>query len=220
MLSSIIINVSYLILGIQLITIILFVSRFEHFSKSLYIFTGFIAFSFIITSISLFMWHNHANNLPLLHLYTFGEFLLLSWFYREIIGRPRFSTIKFNIFIGVVAALIILNSIFIQPLEEFNTYAKTLVQVVLIGYSILYFYYLTNQEDNEVVEQKSLRLINSALIVYYSGSLFIFMFSNYFIENDDNLIFWVFNSLLNLIFQLLVLIAIWRVAFRETKSLL
>ncbi len=218
MLSKIIINVSYLILFIQLISIILFVSRFERFSKSLYIFIGFVTFSFIVTSISLFMWHQGANNLPLLHLYTLGEFLLLSWFYREIIGRREFPVHIFRWFVILVTILIILNSIILQPLSQFNTYAKTMVQVVLIAYSILYFYYLTNHTDNEVVEQKALRLINSALIVYYSGSLFIFMFSNYFIENDDNLIFWVFNSLLNFIFQLLVLIAIWRVAFRKTKS--
>ncbi|GJM36380.1 MAG: hypothetical protein DHS20C18_53810 [Saprospiraceae bacterium] len=211
--------ISYLILAIQLGTIILFISRYESFSKSFYIFTGFLAFSFIITSVSLFLWHNGENNLPLLHLYTLGEFLLLSWFYKEIIGLRNFSHLRFYIFIGLITVLLILNSIFVQPISQFNTYAKTLVQIVLIAYSIFYFYYLTNREDTESSEQKSLRLINSAMIVYYSGSLFIFMFSNYFIERTDNLIFWVFNSLLNLIFNLLVLVAIWRAAPKRMKSL-
>lgn len=158
-----------------------------------------------------------GNNLPLLHLYTLGEFILLSWFYKSLLTKPAFFQNKFWHLVIVGSILVILNSIFLQSIYEFNPLAKTFVQVIIISFAVLYFYNLTENPSIAPGIEKSLRLINSAILIYYSGSLFIFMCNQIFLENSELYeIIWAFNAVLNVIFQLLILFGIWKVVFKKT----
>lgn len=157
------------------------------------------------------------NNLPLLHVYTLGEFILLSWFYKSLIAKPVLFQNKYLYLVIVGCILIILNSIFFQSIFEFNPLAKTFVQIIIISYAVLYFYNLTENQSLAPIIEKSLRLINSAILLYYSGSLFIFMCGQISFDSTDLYkIFWIFNAILNLIFQVLILWAIWKVVSRKT----
>ncbi len=193
----------------------------------------FTTFPSLFKRISYLIWFNLAteigarvlaettgNNLPLLHVYTLGEFLLLSFFYKGLLQDPKWLAQHFKKITLVIAALIILNSIFLQPIFQFNTYAKTLVQIIFITYSILYFFNLSDASHLFDKEQKYLRLINSAILVYYSGSLFIFMFSNYFLQNNLDLPsgLWAFNAILNLVFLALIFFSIWQITYKKTTS--
>jgi hypothetical protein len=160
-----------------------------------------------------------VNNLPLLHLYTLSEFILFSYFYKSIIRKPSiFQSIYWHFVVGG-SLLIVLNSIFLQSIFDFNSFAKTFVQITIIAYAVVYFYNMVEDPAFSRSTSKSLSLVNSAIITYYSGSLFIFMFNGIsFGSEDSNTLFWVFNSLLNIIFHLLILIALWRLYFKKTTS--
>lgn len=159
-----------------------------------------------------------VNNLPLLHLYTLGEFILLSYFYQSLIEKPVFFQKKYWYFVFIGALLIIVNSLFFQNIYGFNTIAKTFVQIIIISFAVLFFYHLTEKQSLSHPVKKSLRLVNSAIIVYYSGSFFIFMCSQIsFSHSDLYKVFWVFNAILNLIFQMLVLWGISKLVFRKTS---
>jgi len=156
------------------------------------------------------------NNLPLLHLYTLGEFVLFSYFYMSLIDKPVQIKKAFKYFVGVGCVLIVLNSVFLQSIYTFNTFAKTSVQVVIIAYAVLYFYNLVENRSFTSAESKSLRLVNSAVLIYYSGSLFIFMYGKFSLINVEGyVVFWAFNAILNFIFQLLILIGLWKAFFKK-----
>lgn len=158
-----------------------------------------------------------VNNLPLLHIYTFGELLLWAVFYLEVLKLTSRQRTSLLTMVAVAALLIVLNSIFLQNIYGFNSYAKTLVNVILIGLSILLLYQLLHSENE--AGHRALGLINSSVLFYYSGSLLIFMFSDYFFRNAGVPSgFWVFNVLINLVFQVLILRAIW-IALDNKKSL-
>ncbi len=179
-----------------------------------------IWFNFIIELGALILAHLVGNNLPLLHLHTLGEFLLLSSFYAGLLNAPSLLSQHFKWITLGIATLIICNTLFLQSIYGFNTYAKTSIQFILITYAILYFFDLSERDALEVTEKKYLRLINSAILIYYSGSLFIFMFSNYFLQNNLNLPsgLWAFNTILNLVFLSLVSFSLWQIIYRKTKS--
>lgn len=161
--------------------------------------------------------YSGMNNLPLLHLYTLGEFVLFSWFYKSLLKTNELFQKRYWVFVFVFSVLIVLNSIFLQNIYGFNTFAKTVVQVIIISYAVLYFYNLTENQSISPSIEKVLRLINSAIIVYYSGSLFIFMCGQVsFGKSDLYQMFWAFNAVLNLIFQLLVLWGIWKIIYKKT----
>jgi len=157
------------------------------------------------------------NNLPLLHLYTLGEFILFSYFYMSLLNKPVQFKKMLWYFIIVGSVLVILNSIFFQSIYAFNTFAKTFVQITIIGYAVLYFYNLVENPNLSIAKSKSLRLVNSAILIYYSGSLFIFMCGKFsLIDVEGFVVFWAFNAILNFIFQLLILIGLWKAFFRKT----
>ena len=172
----------------------------------------FLFFNLVIEIVARSLAYAGINNLPLLHLYTLGEFILLSYFYQSLIKNSNVFKNYFWQFVASICVLILLNSAFFQSIYTFNSIAKTLVQVIIISYAVFYFYKLTENHAFQFAKGKSLRLINSAFLIYYSGTLFIFMCSQIYINDSDTYkLFWAFNAILNLIFQLLIFWGIWMV---------
>lgn len=211
------VNIGNLAVVCLLLNVILSLWGYKRFSTPFRRLCYFLIWNLLIEiSARTFTYMGH-NNLPLLHLYTLGEFVLLSWFYKSLMSKPRIFQDKFGLFLAIGGILIIGNSFFFQSIFGFNAIAKTAVQITIISYAVLYFYHLTETQPFSRDIEKSLRLINSAIIVYYSGSLFIFMCSQISFDNSELYeFFWAFNAVLNLIFQLLILWGIWRVTFLKT----
>lgn len=212
MLLSIALYSGYLILICLMIDHWLIIRHWSKLSAPFRALGYFIAWNLTIEILSRVFQQIEVNNLPLLHIYTLGEFLLISNFF---IRLPPIQSLPKPVKLGFlffVSLLIILNSIFLQPIFGYNSYAKSLGQLIIISYSVSYFYHRSNHFEEQVnQETKSLNLINAAILTYYSGTLFIFMFSDFFFSQGSVLPngFWVFNSILNLIFQGMVLFAIW-----------
>jgi hypothetical protein len=177
-------------------------------------FNLFLLSGLMIQIVAKIYLYRHMNNLPLLHLYTLLEFILLSLFYRKMLQDLKLK--YFSHFVGITTVLILLNSLFIQPITSFNSIAKTFTQVTYIGYSLLFFFYLTERGH------RLLNLTNSAVLIYYSASLFIFMFTNVLTDLKDLIPYynylWVTNAFLYLLFQLIVLYSLWKTGSQQTKS--
>lgn len=183
--------------------------------KPLVLFLFFNLFIEVAARVASVIW---GQNLPLLHVYTFGECLLLSLFYRNILDAGSVFRRYFWWIVGSVLVLVVLNTIFLQHIMGFNSYAKTLVQILIILYALDYAFRFSEQEYPEVQLSRSLRLINSAILVYYSGSLFVFMSSQFELSTKGALrILWNINTVLNLLFQIVVLIALWKVVTHPRK---
>jgi len=214
----IIANSSEILLLVNTVLCLIF---FRRQSMSLKYFTILLLLSLIIQAAAHFLWmqkspgNTKVNNLYLLHAYTLGEFILITLFYHPIFKERALWRNTVLGFLCIVSTLIVANSIFLQPITVFNSNAKTLTQSIFIAYATAFFLQETSNKEN--LYFPSLKTINSAILLYYAGSLFIFMFGNVFFQLDDfHKIFWVANALLYLIFQLLVFYAIWQ--FRQTKS--
>lgn len=178
----------------------------------------FLFFNLFIEIAARIASHVWRQNLPLLHLYTLGEYLLLSAFYWQILDRESVFRRYFNWIVGGVFLLVVLNSVFLQKLTEFNSYAKTLVQILIILYALDYAFRFSEQSLSDTVLNRMLRLINAAILVYYCGSLFVFMSSQFEIKTQGALrILWHINTVLNLIFHIIVFYALWIITFPPQK---
>ena len=226
-------NVSSVLIAVIAIFCIFYYNKQE--TKTLnHLFHYIFLLAFIEIAARIISYYFKGNNLPLLHLLTLGEFIFLSLFYQKIIAKPNLKSNIFLIFISFISILIIGNSIFLQEIYIYNSYAKSLVQGVIIIYAILYFYHLTvhididsyNTQTIDTIDtidihsqnQKSLRLINSSILLYYSGSLFIFMFGNHYKQNQDiYLMFWMFNAGLALLHYILLFTSIWKTVYQAQK---
>ena len=178
--SSSLINMLYLYAGdiaitILALTILLCLLSMKKLTIPLKRLLYFLLWNLLIEISARIFIMKGINNLPLLHVYTIGEFILFSWFYNSLISKPSWFRIKFWRLVLSGAVLMILNSLFFRIGGDYNSVSKTIVQIIIISYAVLYFYNLTEIRSNSNRVSKSLSLINSAILIYYSGSLFIFM---------------------------------------------
>lgn len=116
-------------------------------------------------------------NLPLLHIYTIIQFLLIAWFYGLLFKRMLPRLLIPSIAIGFTIFSII-NSLFIQPISTYNSIALGLQCLLGISFTIIGFYKI-------MAEMKELSLIKSpefwanlGFLLYFSTNLFILILSN------------------------------------------
>ncbi len=193
----------------------LIIIRWNYITMSIKILGGFVFLSLYVQTTAFFLSLYGINNFFLVHILTLGEMILLSFFYYLIIDKRLKIKRLVLYFLPIFSLLIILNSIFREPITAWNSTAKTFTQGILIIYAIVYFYDLSTREILVNVKIKSLHLINSAILLYYAGSLFIFMFAKVVMKEIGTMqdVFWVFNAILYFVFCILILIGIWRIAY-------
>ncbi len=203
-------------------SLLIWLLKFRRLS-SLFRLLGFIlANELVIDFVAGQLSDRKINNMPLLHLYTLLSFWLFSFFYRELFREKPVVRRYFWPYMAVVTLLLIANTLWLEPVWGFNSNAKTLIQCIFIAYVVYYLFDAFGKTDFLQPNDLAVSLVNMAILIYNAGSLFIFMFAktlnNGLLSAKAQSGLWMVNSLLYLIFQLLLLLALWIQAFKATKS--
>ncbi len=209
---------SYLGLFLMSLTLFIILRNRTYRIRYLKYFCLYIVTSFLINIPAFIMAYHLKNNLPLLHIFTIAEFVLIAMFYVELIYEKRVRVLAYVI--AFIAFLMLMNSIFIQGIYAFNSYAKTVSQVILLSLSIIFLFKSDSfNNSGDVRNYRYLSFINAAFLIYFSGSLFIFMSSQFLLESSSQLNkLWLINSILSLIFQIIILYAVWKIAYPRIRS--
>ncbi len=205
-----------------ILSILIYVFRFKFLPTELKRLGPYMVITLFIQYYAAYLSRQGLPNLYLLHLYTLLEFLAWAFFYHYLFrNRPRLIKV-YPWIVGIISVLIVANTIFLEPVSGFNSNAKSLVQLTLISSAIYYFFIAFGKIDLALPLPRSLTQINFGIIIYYSATLFIFMFSRFLNDNDvapvRHNFFWAINGLFHVIFQMLLLLSLWTIAFRRTKS--
>jgi len=163
-------------------------------------------------------------NRPIAHLYTFGEFSILSIFFYQLYLKSVFKNkriLRIAYFLGLVC--LIADSIFVTSLFEFNTFAKAIVQFVIICYCFFYFYIVIHKTTKDSYVQGAgadINLIITGLIIYYAGSILIFLFGKFIVKSSESIFFniWNINALLSIVCYMIIFIALWKHLYKRKKS--
>lgn len=150
------------------------------------------------------------NNLPFFHLWTIIEFFLLGLiFYRVFTHHLSKKAIIVTIIAFVAFAVI--NALFIQTIYEFNTIARAVESFLLILLALLFFYKVFQESTVMRLEKYPMFWINSGILVYFCGSFFLFIFSNYILEQSRNELYayWGIHSALNIVLNLFFAMGLW-----------
>lgn len=187
---------------------------YKQLKDELRVFSWFLFASATLQFVSLLLWWNGINNMPLLHVYVPLSFLLLAHFYNSML-RGFIQQPVISITAAVFVLLSVLNSAFIQPVNTFNSYALTLESVLVIILSLSAYRLLLNERIIEAkrVQLKSINLINAGLLIYYSTTLLIFYFGNLITHGYSktfNRYTWIAHSLLSVIMYTLFISGLWK----------
>ncbi len=210
--------IGYGVYIILFLNVLLFWKLFKNQPDNLKWFTYYLSLSLSTELIAKVIANSGENNLQLLHLYTLLEFIIISIFYKKVLVKEAGFQKWINYILGIGSVLIIANSLFLQPLTAFNSNAKAFSQIMIIGYAIYYYFSILHERTNATTV---LNLLNAAILIYFAGSFFVFMFSDLLLkqlDKDTQLLFWIFNALLYLVFQLIVIFAGWKAYLTTKKS--
>ena len=153
----------------------------------------------------------HTNNMPSLHLLTVLEVLFITLFFTtQAIHK------KSKILIYLVGASFIvysiLNSIFIQDIETFNSYARGLEAFIIISFSINYFYKRIQVKDLSGFINSSYFYFGIAFLFYYGSAQILYLFQNLIYNKLSGLfmIYYMAHALVCTIYYSLLGYGLWK----------
>lgn len=181
---------------------------------ALKVFSWFVFFSAAVQLISLALWCLHINNLPLVHIYVPGVFFCLALYYKTVLGNSvNGNILSYTSWLFV--AFSVANTLFVQSLFIFNSYALVVEAVLLIILSLFTFLFFLNDtvRDKGMPDRNSHAWINSGIFVYHLSSLLIYYFSNVTIFGATAAIRkypWIFHSFFSIVMYCCFLIGLWK----------
>lgn len=153
--------------------------------------------------IGLYLYQHHISTVLLFNVHYLLFFLLLSWFYNDVLSDRTKRTVMVGVAIYAIGFLLV--TVFVQSLNEYQTLLWTLVGAISIVFSISYFVNVFSATTP--TEDSGLLWINSGILFYFSFNLFLFVISNYILtrlEPELGLIVWNFHNVNNIIKNILI----------------
>lgn len=175
-------------------------------NKTLKRLSVFILFSVFTESVALYYGYNGWNNMAISHLYAFIQVPLLAWIFSSFIGGLQnkiilFSTISYLLFS-------IINLIFWEDLDVFNSNQRYFAAVVIIMFCSFYFIQVFVQASVVNIELESNFWMSAAILIYTAGTLFLFILKSELMEEGSN-DYWYVNGILNIILNIGLTVSLW-----------
>ena len=208
MLQKIIIEYATWIVFIPLLLAILYYKRFPDVLKNV---SYYMIAAALTELLSYIMWKQRKNNLPLLHIYTIIEYLLLLKFYYSIL-KDFLPKTAFIILAVAPPLFFIFDSLFIENIYNFNPYARSVESLIIIFLAMSWYLKLVSSDMKDIALEKSLKFINAAFLIYFSGSIMLFSFSDPISRLVQNLrlSIWTVHTLLTVTLYVLLALGLWK----------
>jgi hypothetical protein len=193
--------------------------QYKRLPGQLKVIVWYLFLSAISNAVTRILAYNYINNMPVMHVYTLLEFVLLALFYREVLAKGK-TGILIPLMVSLFTLLCIGNVLFLQNMHTYNTYTKSIEALLIIVLGVFYF----KQNLDSIVSGKdrntSLMYINSGLLIYFSGSFIWFVVYNMTVMNERmGMVMWSIHATLLLLLYVLIAIALWKYKKSEILTL-
>lgn len=145
-------------------------------------------------------------------IYTLLEFLVLvHYFYRLLRGSYKYLYFCFVFLFLSCFGLIVFQGKITRFMDG-DSYLQVIESVFVITCILLWMKYaFINLKEDSLLKFSQFYFI-SGLLLYFSGTLFLFMLGSLILENEKQyfLDFWLLNLFFNIFFKILLLIGIWK----------
>lgn len=198
----------YLIL---IINFILYSKGFSKFGKAFQTYNYYLFLLVIVQFAMEVLVFFKINNLYLVHLYFVGQFLLLGFFYKNLLQN---SFQKKIVTISIYAGLSVLAIQYLcepQLFFKFNLLEIAITSLLVVFFALIYLY-------NMLIDTKRYYYITVGLIIYLLASTVLFLVGNLTIGLSTELKFitWNLNAFFVAVNQLFILYE-WKVSFKSKK---
>jgi len=137
----------------------------------------YLLFDTVVSTTSSLLAYHHRNNMPLYHVATIIDTMILLYFFSQVFSNYHWAG-YIRIAVLVFPVLGILNIIFAQPLNIFNSYMLSLKSLLVIALCFLYWWQGTGSDERQW-KDIPLNWICSGLLLYFSSAFILFTFSHW-----------------------------------------
>ncbi|MBA3683208.1 MAG: hypothetical protein H0W73_18890 [Bacteroidetes bacterium] len=101
----------------------------------------------------------------------------------------------------------------LNGLKSMDNFSTSLESIIFIFYSISFFYYALKNLIFENLLSTPLFWLNTAILIYFSGNLILFVFSNYMAQTDPvkyGILWAVIHTFFNVLYNVLLSVGFWK----------
>jgi hypothetical protein len=141
------------------------------------------------------------NNLFLMHLYDVMAVVFFTLIYYHASYKPVLK--KITLILGGTALLIMIsNEIFIESIRVYPSISNTILCLLCIPLSLIYFYQILSRQEFVHIEKQGMFWINAGVLIYFSVNIFLFMLHNK-ISSTEMHNYYMMQSVSNIVANLL-----------------
>lgn len=208
---------TYVDIVIFLVLTVFLVLNIKKMPLALKIFSYFEFVMFAIGLVSLIMAKLSISNTLLFHLFFFVQFMWISTFYYFLLEGNVFSKVVLSstgVFLGIAVWQYIAN--WAELTSKYGGLLYFISTLIFIAFAILFYFKQLTQSS-----KSKYPLINAAIVIYFSTTSVIFLFSKYYYleGSEGQIVLWILNVLLHIIFVLLIFVDIWKTLYPAKRTL-
>ncbi|MCH8904562.1 MAG: hypothetical protein IIA45_11685 [Bacteroidetes bacterium] len=200
--------IHYIAAGSILVPITLSLVKFGKLTFPLKLLSTYLFLTMVLDIIVIFLARQGINNLFLFHLHTVLEVTAISLIYLQWFSNRRLWKIIIGTFVLLFSVFAVIDVVFIEGVHTFNSYPRGIAAVYFLSLCVALFLQMLSTLNVRQLERSSLFWINTGILIYAPGTLFLFIVSNYTLGNTDDQ-YWIIHSILNLLLNLSFATAIW-----------
>jgi hypothetical protein len=162
--------------------------------------------SILADAISLLLINQGINSWPVINLFFLVQFSLFSLVLRD--GK-KITFIEI-LSIGCVSFGVI-DFLFLQTPVIFNSYTSYICGILMILLALRFLYNLMDRMPVERIQALPLFWVAFSALIYFGGTLFLFLFNNYLIAHlpKSHQGIWILHNLLNITKNIFLFVALW-----------
>lgn len=194
-----------------LLPLMMYLRRMRFASREVHIIGALVIFSGLSDVIGLVLFSRNQSTVVLFNTYYALMFFLLTWFYYQVLFV---TTHKFILWISIAVYIqsFVLVTAFLQSFFQYQTVMWLVTAVVMIIYSIAYFFHSLSAIGTTGNAGSSLIWINIGVMIYFCLNLFLFVMGDYVLTKLDpetSAMIWSSHNVNNIIKNILFAIGIY-----------
>lgn len=187
--------------------------RYRQFSRANKVLAWFVFLTTPVQLVSFALWSKQLNNLPISHFYTAASFVVIMWYYREVL-RTYISDAIFKWTAGLFVAFAVANAVWLQPLLTFNSYPLTVQCVVVIIFAMATHIVLLEEsvQQEKRGQLRSLRWVNNGFFIFFACTILLFHFGKVIIDSfstEASVYSWMLHSFFATVLYSCLFIGLW-----------
>lgn len=184
--------------------------RYKRLDAGLTVLVWLLLISILFEAVMYFTGERGINN----HLIG-NPFIIIQYLFLSAVFYLSFGSYIIRKGIVVVAVLFVVfgiaNLLSMQGHDCFNTWTLGIACLLLMLVALLFYYELFKEGKVQRLERYPLFWVASAVLVYAAGCFFLFIFSNYALEESKELLYvqWSIHSVINIVTNLCYAVGLW-----------